>query len=98
MSISPSHYKRIEISKILKEQDIITFLAIDTKTQSIVIELNHKYHPKTKKVIGAININNWTKFSENVVRELISPSMGIDRSHTILIKGNLDKVVEKNYD
>ena len=55
-----SHYKKLEISKILKEQDIITFFAIDTRTNSLVIELNHKYQPKTKRAIGPVTINNWT--------------------------------------
>ena len=97
MSISPSHYKRLEISKILKEQDIITFFGIDTRTNSVVIELNHKYHQKTKKVIGPINMNNWTKFSEKV-RELMSSPIGFDRNHALLIEENFDEAVEKNYD
>ena len=94
---NPSHYKELEISKILKEQNIITFFAIDTRTNSLVIEFNHKYQPKTKKGIGPVNINNWTNFSEKVVKELVSPPIGIDRSHAILIKGNFDEGTEKNY-
>jgi hypothetical protein len=70
----------------------------DTKTKSIVIEFDHKYYPKIKKIIGPININNWSKFSEKVVRELISPPIGFDRNRAILIKGNSDEGTEKNYD
>ncbi len=52
----PPHYKGLEISKVLREQNIITFFAIDTRTNSIVIEFNHTYQPKTKKVIGPIDL------------------------------------------
>ncbi len=86
-----SHYKKLEISEILQKEDTITFFAIDTRTNSIVIEFNHKYQPKTKKVIGPADINNWTKFSEKVVKELVSPPIEIDRPYAILIKGNLDQ-------
>jgi hypothetical protein len=51
MSISPSRYNDLEINKILEDQKIITFFAIDTKTKSIVIEFNHNTTQKPKKLL-----------------------------------------------
>jgi DNA replicative helicase MCM subunit Mcm2 (Cdc46/Mcm family) len=91
-SLSSFHYKKLKINEILQKEGIITFFAIDTRTNSIVIEFNHTYHqPKTKKVIGPVDINNWSKFSDKVVKELVSSPIQIDRRVAILVKGNLDQ-------
>src|ERR687897_1217580 len=82
LSSSFSHYKKLEISEKLKELDFITSFAIDTRTNSIVIEFKNVYDQQSKmkkKVIGPIDINNWTKFSDKVVKELVSPPIEIDR-------------------
>jgi hypothetical protein len=88
-----SHYKKLEISEKIKELGFITFFAIDTRTNSIIIEFKNEHHQQSKmkkKVIGPVDINNWTKFSDKVVKELVSPPIEIDRSKAMLIKGNLD--------
>ncbi len=97
-TLSSSHYKKLEISKKLEELDVISFFAIDIRTNLLIIEFKHGHQPKTKKVIGPIDLNNWTKFSDKVVKELVSPPIEIDRRKAMLIKGNLDQEYDNIFD
>ena len=90
----PSYYKKIKISEALEKENIITDFNIDTRTNSIVIGLNHKYQ---KSIIRyPINIKNWTKFSNEFVNELVK--IGVNKPHTLFIKGNIDEKYDKIYD
>ncbi|MGI9009742.1 MAG: hypothetical protein ACR2F1_00960 [Nitrososphaeraceae archaeon] len=90
----PSYYKKINISESLQNKKILTDfgIAIDLRTNSIVCDFNHKYQPNTKKVIGPIDIDDWTKFIEKTVKnKLGSPPIIIDVEDAQLIQGNLDQ-------
>lgn len=88
----PSYYKKINTSEVLEKKDILTFFAIDERTLSIVCEFNHSYPPNTRKVIGPIDIDDWTKFIEKTVkRKLAAAPVVINNQHVELIQGNLDQ-------
>ena len=55
-------------------------------------DFNHVYQPKTRKVIGPIDIFDWTKFIEKIVKKKLgSPPVIIDVEDAQLIQGNLDQ-------
>lgn len=88
----PDYYKKINKSEVLEKKDILTFFAIDERTLSIVCEFNHSYPPNTRKVIGPIDIDDWTKFIEKTVkRKLAASPVVINSEHAELIQGNLDQ-------
>jgi hypothetical protein len=88
----PPFYKKISKSEVLEKKNILTIFAIDTRTISIVCEFNHKYPANSRKVIGPIDIDNWTKFIEKTVKKKLgSPPVVINNEDTELIQGNLDQ-------
>ena len=90
----PSYYKKINISEALQKKKILTGfgIAIDLRTNSIIWDFNHVYQPKTRKVIGPIDIFDWTKFIEKTVKKKLgSPPIIIDVEDAQLIQGNLDQ-------
>jgi DNA replicative helicase MCM subunit Mcm2 (Cdc46/Mcm family) len=88
----PPYFKIIKKSEVIEKKDFLTFFAIDKITMSIVCEFNHKYPLNTRKVIGPIDIDNWTKFIEKTVKKkLKDPPVIIDDEDSQLIQGNLDQ-------
>ena len=86
------YYKIIKKSEAVEKKGFLTFFAIDERTVSIVCEFNHEYPLNTRKVIGPINIDDWTKFIEKTVKKkLAAPPVEIDSEHRELIQGNLDQ-------
>ena len=88
----PPYYKIINKSEVIKKKDILNLFAIDKRNISIICEFNHEYPPNTRKIIGPIDINDWTRFIDKVVKKkLAAPPIVIKNEHTELIQGNLDQ-------
>ena len=87
----PSYYKIINKSEVVEKKDFLKFFAIDERTVSIVCDFNHHYPQNTRKVIGPIDIDDWTKFEKTVKKKLAAPPVEIDSEHRELIQGNLDQ-------
>lgn len=76
----------IPLNKKLEKEEIVSSFVKDKRTNSIVIELNHKY--EKNKVVIPINIKNWLKFLHDVEKRL--KDKGITDEHIKLIKNTLD--------
>ena len=88
----PPYYKKLNKSEAVERKNFLTLFAIDLRTISIVCEFNHKYTLRTRKVIGPIEIDNWTKFIDKIVKKKLGSPPGIIDSEDIeLIQGNLDQ-------
>ena len=88
----PPYYKIINKSEVLEKKNILTIFAIDKRNISIICEFNHEYPPNTRKIIGPIDIDDWTRFIDKVVKKkLAAPPVVIKNEHIELIQGNLDQ-------
>ena len=78
----------LQLSKKLQDERIIHSFVKDPRTNSIILEVNHKYDQT--KVIVSINTNNWQKFLNSVEKTLKDKDIGISDYHIRLIKNVLD--------
>jgi hypothetical protein len=88
----PPYYKIINKSEVVEKKGFLTFFAIDERTLSIVCEFNHEYPLNTRKVMGPIDIDNWTNYvGKTVKKKLVALPVEIKKEHVELIQGNLDQ-------
>ncbi|HSF50935.1 MAG TPA: hypothetical protein VLA74_09270, partial [Nitrososphaeraceae archaeon] len=73
----------LQLGKKLQDEEIIHSFVKDPRTNSIILELNHKYD-KTK-VIVSINTKKWENFQKSIEETLKDKDIGISDKHIRLI-------------
>ena len=76
----------LQIGKKLLDEDIVQTFVKDTQTNSVILELNHKY--EQTKVIVPIKIKNWLDIRKSF--EEMLEEKGVSKEHILLLKNTLD--------
>ena len=71
----------LELSPRLEQEQIVTSYGYDLKTNSLVVELNHKYDKK--RIISKIVKDDWTKTIEKFEHEM--KRKGVSQEHIAMI-------------
>ena len=71
----------LELSPKLQQEKVITNYIYDSKTNCLVLELNHKYDKKT--IISKIVKDDWTKTIEKFEHEM--KRKGVSQEHIAMI-------------
>lgn len=87
-----SHLIPLELSEELKKEEILTKFEKDTRTNSLILSLNHKY--KKKCFIFSIPTKriDWTAIIDKIAKSL--KAFGMSPGHMLMI----EDVMQENYE
>jgi hypothetical protein len=88
---------KIELTRDLKDQEIVSNFIFDRKSKHLILSLNHKYR---KKTIGSpVFQENWLKTTRRFMGQMELKGLSKDHANNLcdIVDNNYEKILDLNY-